>query len=197
MIAEKVGRWEDDVQSKQNSGNWESGIKAMEEAIKQDGIDFHVSEIYSPPRITSMARKMGLIPGMALDLSTTDPDDDKPWDFNNPAKRRKAKRLVKTRRALLLVVSPMCAAFSQLQTLNWGRMTEEQIQEVKAYGLKHLEFCMQLCKIQAKNGLYFLHEHPAGARSWQEPCVQEVMGIKGVQKVVGNMCAFGPDVVRE
>ena len=43
----------------------------------------HVSEIYSPPRVTTVAQKMRLIPGLALDLTVNDPADDKPWDFND------------------------------------------------------------------------------------------------------------------
>ena len=41
-----------------------------------------VSEVYSAPRITKMARSMGLDAGWALDLIETDPDDNKPWDFS-------------------------------------------------------------------------------------------------------------------
>ena len=31
--------------------------------------------------------------------------------------------------------------------------------------MKHLKFAMELCEIQANNGLYLLFEHPAGATS--------------------------------
>ncbi len=44
-----------------------------------------VSEIYSPPRVTAMLKRMtnqGLTPGLALDLTTIDPDDGRPWDFD-------------------------------------------------------------------------------------------------------------------
>ena len=44
-------------------------------------IGHHVSEVYSPPRVTSFAHKLGLIPGFALDLLENDPFDGEPWDF--------------------------------------------------------------------------------------------------------------------
>ena len=65
----------------------------------------HVSEVYSPPRVTALATEFRLIPGVALDRTQTDPDDGLPWDFNNGKKRRKAEWL-KTRRSLLLIGSP-------------------------------------------------------------------------------------------
>ena len=54
----------------------------------------HVSEAYSPKRVTGMAEKMGLIPGLAMDLTTCDQFGN-PWDFNFPATRAKAKKIVK------------------------------------------------------------------------------------------------------
>ena len=93
----------------------------------------HVSEIYSPPRVTSLCEKFGLIRGMAFYLSVPDPDDGLPWDFNDPAKRKKALDLVFTRRSLLLIGSPMCSAFSKLQNMNWSRMTSEEVSKVKEY----------------------------------------------------------------
>ena len=66
-----------------------------------------VSEAYSPPRITKMARAMGLHAGWALDLIETDPDDNKPWDFSQEDKRKKALHKVKVDKPFMLVVSPM------------------------------------------------------------------------------------------
>lgn len=75
-------------------------------------VQAHVSEAYSPKRVTGMAEKMGLIPGIAMDLATFD-EHGNPWDFNNNVMRANVKELV---------VSPMCAAFSRLQTFNAKRL---------------------------------------------------------------------------
>ena len=138
-----------------------------------------------------MASRLGIMPGLSLDLSGNDPDDGRPWDFNDKRKRDKAMDMVLGKRALLLVGSPMCKAFSRLQNWNFKRMDPEKRNRIIEEGRRHLRFCMMLYKIQIENGMYFLHEHPYSATSWKEPVVQEVMGIPGVKVVKGDMCAFG------
>ena len=51
-----------------------------------------VSEIYSPPLVTAMAKllpSLGLLPGFAMDLATTDAEGNY-WDFDKPEQRHKA-----------------------------------------------------------------------------------------------------------
>jgi len=72
----------------------------------------HVSEIYSPPRVTNIANKIGLTPGFAFDLTTVDPVDGKAWDFNDPIKRERALNTVRQEKPYLLVGSPPCRAFN-------------------------------------------------------------------------------------
>ena len=48
-----------------------------------------LSEIYSPPRVTAMAKmcpSYGIVPGFALDLTTTD-SDGRNWDFYDTTMR--------------------------------------------------------------------------------------------------------------
>ena len=52
---------------------------------------FHVAEVYSPPRVTAHAWKLGLNPGFALDLTVPDPVDGLPWDFNSQVKRERER----------------------------------------------------------------------------------------------------------
>ena len=123
-----------------------------------------------------MVERLGMIPGMSLDLTTVDPEDNLPWDFNEKSKRDKAEALVKSKCSLLLVVSPMCAAFSQIQRLNFPHMAADKVKQVMAHGLRHLEFCVHLCKLQHDQGMYFLFEHPANASSWGNKLVQGFRG---------------------
>ena len=104
--------------------------------------------MYSPPRVTGLCANLGLLPGMALDSSSVDPDDGKAWDFNDPEKRHKALKRVFTERSLLLVGSPMCSSFSRLQHLNWGRMSPDEVKRVREYGRKHLQFACKLYTLQ-------------------------------------------------
>ena len=50
---------------------------------------------------------------------------------------------------------------------------------------------MKLYNSQREAGRYFLHEHPAAASSWQEQCVQKLMGKDGVTRVIGDQCRYG------
>ncbi len=57
-----------------------------------------VSEVYSPPRVTAMLRKMKskfLAPGFALDLTVVNPEDGRPWDFTKAKKREKARDMIR------------------------------------------------------------------------------------------------------
>ena len=42
-----------------------------------------------------------------------------------------------------------------------------------------------------ERGAYFLHEHPALATSWREPCVQEVLSQPGVRRIRADQCQLG------
>ena len=78
---------------------------------RRRGFKAIVSEVYSAPRTTAAVKllpELKLVPGFALDLTTVDPDDGAPWEFDNSRKREKALRLVREQCPMLLVGSPMC-----------------------------------------------------------------------------------------
>ena len=81
-----------------------------------------VSEVYSPPRVTEVAEATGLRAGWALDL-TVNKDDGEPWDLSKPENQVAALKMQEEEAPLLLIASPMCAAFSSLQHLNYRKMT--------------------------------------------------------------------------
>ena len=110
------------------ANQWNSDEQHAMEQLKKYGRDVanHVTEVYSPPRVKKMTRIINLIPGMAFDLTQVDEEDGMPWDFNVPAKRNKARTSVQSERPLLLIGSPMCAAFSQLQRVNFATMNKER-----------------------------------------------------------------------
>ena len=54
----------------------------------------HVSEIYSPPRVCSLASRFGMRPGFSLDLTVCD-NEGKPWDFDRTSMRKKARKLLR------------------------------------------------------------------------------------------------------
>ena len=69
-----------------------------------------VMELYSPARVTEQAQIFGLRPGEAMDLKTG-------WNFDREEDWRAAKTCLRDHKPLLLVESPMCTMFSQLQSM--------------------------------------------------------------------------------
>ena len=167
---------------------------------RKRGFDRLVSEVYSPARITRELQKCprkGLGAGVAMDLTTLDPLDNTPWNFDLKAKRDRARDLVKAQKPILLVCSVMCTAFCTWQALNAVRHCRSQ-QARREYirAMVHLRFVCELCELQASEGRFFLHEHPTSARSWGEECVQLVENMEGVQKTTIDQCQYGQQVLR-
>ena len=151
-----------------------------------------VAEVYSPPRITEMARKLGMRPGWALDLTATDEDDGTHWDFSLEAKREKAKALVKQDRPTMLVMSPMCGPFSKLQEVfNYPKKDPLEVEKLLEAALIHLKFTIELCLIQHEAGRLFLFEHPASASSWSTTMIKTLAEIEGVFHVKFDFCMLG------
>ena len=85
-----------------------------------------------------------------------------------------------------------CARHSaQLDHINYSRMDLEEVMRRMQHGRRHQEFCVKLYHIQHEVGRYFLHEHPAGASSWEENCTKKLMNMRGVTRVVGDQCRYG------
>ena len=131
--------------------NEETRCREFEAVSKARGASNHISEIYSPPRVTELARAMGLQPGFSLDLTAKAPDG-RYWDFSRATDRMKAWRLIKSQKPYLLIGSPPCTMFSALQHFNKHRSDREKL--MRAAKL-HIDFCMDLYRHQLRSGLYF------------------------------------------
>ena len=116
-----------------------------------------VVEVYSLPRATRMVEQMGLRSGWALDVTTCD-EDGRPWGLDQFEMRNRAARTLLEDKPTLLIGSPMCTAFSQMNHINYSRMDPMEVKRHKEYGRKHLEFCTRLYDMQWDTGRYFLHE---------------------------------------
>ena len=152
-----------------------------------------VSEIYSPPRVSAVAKlcpSFGILPGFALDLTTHD-SDGRHWDFDEEDMRARAWAKVKSEEPLLLIGSPMCTAFSAWQHINNAKRDPAVVAKEYERGLRHLSFCCELYEYQARHGRYFLHEHPAQAMSWCTDVVKKIMNLEGVERTVGHQCQYG------
>ena len=135
-----------------------------------------VAEIHNPP-------------GSVLDLTTMD-EEGKPWDFEIPSHRRKAEQLIRHLKPRLLVGSLMCSAFCAEQNVSDRKSTEEAKRKTQTRARAHLQFTMNLYKMQTEGGRYFLHEHPAYVSSWDEDSTRRIMGMKGTETVFVHRTQF-------
>ena len=140
--------------------------RKMFEAVGAD-----IAEVYSPPRnvqeaVVQKYHGVSLKPGWSLDLTRNDPATNKPWDFTKPDCRERAMSLVTKSKPFMLIGSPPCTAFSQLQRINNKKRPAEVVAKEVAEGRMHCKFAMKLYDAQAREGRYFLHEHPHTAASW-------------------------------
>ena len=155
-----------------------------------------VSEIYSPPRIAQEAglrtyAGLRLRPGWSLDLTTNDPETGAPWDLGDGKVRSKVVKLIQEAKPYMIVCSPMCTAFSQIQALNVERRDPAVVRRELECAKDHVRWTMRICATQVREGRYFLFEHPKTASSWKMPEVEKVARMAGVAKVRTDMCAFG------
>ena len=125
-----------------------------------------------------------------MDLTTTD-ENGMPWDFSKAEQRNKAIRRWHEEKHLFIIGTPMCTAFSILQQWNYPKMDPQKVAAKMKEARMHLEFCVQIYRMQVNSGRYFIHEHPKGTTSWKEPMVERMSKEEGVITVNSDMCAFG------
>ena len=169
------------------------GKKYRREAVK--GLRAIVSEVYSAPRVTDAAKRhprLGILPGTAFDLTVKD-ENGQHWNFSIPAHRRRAEERIDREQPILLIGSPSCTPFSNIQNLNKDKRDPQAIERELVEGRLHLAWCCHLYKKQVARGAYFLHEHPNPATSWKEQCIQAVLKIRGVQRITADQCQLGQE----
>ena len=106
------------------------------------------------------------MPGLVLDLTVNDPDDDKPWDFTQAAKREKVRGAIRTQQPFLLIGATMCKAFSARERSDSAKCGNPKVRErLKAETALHVEFVTELYRQQIDQEGYFLHEHSKWASS--------------------------------
>ena len=96
------------------------------------------------------------------------------WDFDKVEQRNKAMRRRHEEKPLFIIGTPMCTAFSVLQQWNYPKVDPQAVADKLKTARMHLEFCMNIYRMQMQSGRYFIHEHPKGATSWQEIAVQKL-----------------------
>ena len=105
--------------------------------------------------------------------------------------QERAIRKVNRDRPLLIIGSPMCTDWSPMMELNWPKMSPGERDRRMQAARKHFKFCMRIYQYQIDGGRYFLHEHPAQAKSWKEPYVKKIMDMQDVVISRLDQCRYG------
>ena len=110
----------------------------------------------------------------------------------DPADREWCRKLVFRDKPKLLVVSPPCTLFSQLQNLSLEGLPAARCPEEWAKATLMVEFAVELCLIQKRAGRVFVFEHPRTATSWEVVRgLKELLETPDVIEAVLDMCVFG------
>ena len=149
-----------------------------------------IAEVFSPPRITAVAQRIGLRSGCNLDLTTHD-TDGKPWDFDSKEMRNRAILKVVAEKPYVLITSPMCVVFSIMMNADGKKLGPAEKQRRMNRARMHLKFACTLHLLQHSAGRYFVHAHPRSASSWAEQCVIDVVRMTGALFTTLDQCMFG------
>lgn len=153
----------------------------------QKWVEFDVSEVFSAPRISSVAQELGLTPGYSLDICYVDRVSGRKWDLREKSAQSTLWSLLGIRRSRLLVVSPPCRTCSILLNLRKSTLSPQE----KAEGKMLLDIGVKACSIQMRLGGFFVFEHPVGAKSWEENGLKELMAADGVYTCELDQCMYG------
>ena len=147
-------------------------------------------ELFSPPRVTPYAQKMGL----AVETETIF-DLQHGWDVRE-SKHRKSFRTHRERhRPRMLMTSPACRAYTHLRHIFLQKMNPEVRRKVLLEGQLMWDFSLEACQDQIKDDNYFGLEHPRLAASWRLPQTQRLLRRPDVALIVFDQCAYGLSVV--
>ena len=112
-----------------------------------------------------------------------------------PRSRKKVEQEIDEKEPLVVTGSPPCTKFTVLMNLVMSKnISAEQRAKFHAEldkAIGHIRFCVKIYYKQIMAGRYFLHEHPAGASSWELHEIIDLMSRVDVMEVIAHQCASG------
>ena len=150
----------------------------------QEGSNYDIAELFSPVRMTAMAKEYGLKGGWSIDDRCTDPITGRTYDLRTKKDQNEVRRLIKRDRPLVLTVSPPCTLFS---IANQGPIDPREL----AGAVEMIKFAMEMCDIQRREGRYFVFEQPQGSRAWDLEAVKKMVMRQGVDISTMHQCMYG------
>ena len=130
-----------------------------------------------------------LTAGSTFDLHAD--KDGNVYDFLNASDRQRCRDRIRAEKPFMVVGSPPCTWWSAPMSLNIPKMDKDKAARREAEARVRLHFACEIYQYQLENDGHFLHEHPAGARSWSEDRVQRLLADPRVGSIVGHQCRYG------
>ena len=121
---------------------------------------------YTSPQATLFDLGLGVLSGVAIDLTATD-ELGVGWDFSVLAHQRQVQQEVALGKPYLLVGSSQFGSLSAWDTANASRSLDTTA--------RHLKFCCELYKLQMDNGKYFVHEFPWEPSVWYADAMSSLL----------------------
>ncbi|CAE7031422.1 unnamed protein product [Symbiodinium sp. CCMP2592] len=150
-----------------------------------------VKEVFSVPRVAAQAQVKAMRPGFSVDLEATRGDGEA-WDLSKDSHVNELFELLEREEPKFLGGSPPRGPLSSLQQVvdASAKVAPSARREAVERDQKHLRTTVRAYWTQVNAGRYFLHEHPSGARSWEEPEVKELKADPRVFEVRGPTCRW-------
>ncbi|CAK0875118.1 unnamed protein product [Prorocentrum cordatum] len=150
------------------------------------------SEYCNPGCFTELAGEFGMLPGLAADISLKDRESQEALDMRKIVNQQRYMQALEDQDPYLVIGAPPCTRVSKLTSLNRGKHKDPEAHaKAEEDDRALLRFGMEVYKDRHAKGRWFLHEHPWGAKSWDDEAVKEVVSLPGVYLVRGDMCAWG------
>ena len=129
--------------------------------------------------------------GWALDVAHVCKVTGRKWDCLDAGDRAWCKRMLRRDQPQLLVASPLCTLFSQLQNLSPNGLPPVRCPVERENAKLMVDFAVELCLIQTHAGRAFVFEQPRTATSWEVvEKVKDLFNDPSVEESILDMCCF-------
>ena len=107
--------------------------------------------------------------------------------------KRAARKVFEESSSLFPIGSPVCTDYCSWQDFNAKKngWPDGEVERRMLASDVHLPPTFQM-----KGGKYFLHENPAGAKSWSRAPMVDLMGDEMAERIVGDQCQYGQESFR-
>ena len=157
-------------------------INAIQSSESMTQVDF--VELFNPGNFKS--QKGTLNAGTTFDVKV-----DPSLDVARTSVQDQTRQSIAREDPLILIGAPPCTVFSTMQNINQKHQNNPSWEQKYQEGCELLQFASQCYWDQIERGMFFLHEHPATASSWNMECMAELAAHPGVYTVVSDMCRWG------